>query len=156
MANRNGNGTILFAYDGSDQAKAAIREAARQLSPDRDAIVLTVWQPLAALPFGGPGNAAPDLEDSIKADAQNVADEGASLATSVGFKATALAEDGSPVWRSIVDSADQHDASIVVMSSHGRTGIEYVLMGSVAAAVARHADRPVLIFHPPADRPAAD
>jgi hypothetical protein len=43
MADRNGHGPVLFAYDGSDQAKAAIREAGQQLSPGRKAIVLTVW-----------------------------------------------------------------------------------------------------------------
>jgi nucleotide-binding universal stress UspA family protein len=36
------------------------------------------------------------------------------------------------------------------MGSHGRTGIGLVLMGSVAAAVSRHTERPVLIVHSPA------
>jgi hypothetical protein len=35
---------ILFAYDGSDYAKAAIEQAAEQLESDRRAIVLTMWQ----------------------------------------------------------------------------------------------------------------
>jgi nucleotide-binding universal stress UspA family protein len=48
---------------------------------------------------------------------------------------------------------DDHDAGIVVMGSHGRTGIGLVLMGSVAAAAARHAERPVTV-HPPSDERA--
>jgi len=38
-------GPVVFAYDGSELAKLAIDEAARQLGPGRDAVVLTVWQP---------------------------------------------------------------------------------------------------------------
>ena len=38
-------GPVVFAYDGSELAKLAIDEAARQLTPGRDALVLTVWQP---------------------------------------------------------------------------------------------------------------
>ena len=147
MADRTGEGPILFAYDGSEQAKAAIREAARQLNAGRAAIVLTVWQPLAALPFA-PATGAADIEASIETEARSVAEEGATLARSVGFDATtSVAEDGTPVWSSIVSAADDGDASIVVMGSHGRTGIGLVLMGSVAAAVARHTERPVLIVH---------
>jgi nucleotide-binding universal stress UspA family protein len=54
---------------------------------------------------------------------------------------------GDPIWRSIVDTADERDASIVVLGSHGRTGIGLALQGSVAAATARHTERPVLIAH---------
>jgi nucleotide-binding universal stress UspA family protein len=46
-----------------------------------------------------------------------------------------------------VEAADEHDAGIIVMGSHGRTGARLVLLGSVAAAVARHTERPVLIVH---------
>jgi nucleotide-binding universal stress UspA family protein len=140
----------MFAYDGSDQAKAAILEAARQLEPGRPAVVLAVWQPLAALPFVGPARVPRDLEAGFEKDAGDVAREGAALARSVGFDASPRTERGEPVWRSIVDAADAHDAGIVVLGSHGRTGIGRVL-GSVAAAVARHTERPVLIVHSPAE-----
>ncbi len=150
MADRNGDGLVLFAYDGSDQAKAAIEVAGQQLGAGRKAVVLTVWQPLgAALPFGSIGDGAADLEASVETETRSVADEGATRAGSAGFEATPLAQNGTPIWRTIVDAADEHDASLVVMGSHGRTGIGMVLLGSVAAAVARHTDRPVLIVHSP-------
>jgi nucleotide-binding universal stress UspA family protein len=113
-------GAVLFAYDGSDQAKAAIREAARQLEPGRPAVVLAVWQPLAALPFVGPARVPPDLEAGFEKDAGDVAREGAELARSVGFDASPRTERGEPIWRGIVDAADAHDAGIVVLGSHGR------------------------------------
>jgi nucleotide-binding universal stress UspA family protein len=153
MSDTNGDGAVLFAYDGSEQAKASIRAAAQQLNRGRHSIVLTVWQLYDAVPPGA--LASVDLEKNMETEAQKIANEGAALATSVGFEATPLAQGGSPVWRTIVECANDHDAGIVVMGSHGRTGIGLVLMGSVAAAVARHAERPVLIVHPPSDERAA-
>jgi len=139
------DGPILFAYDGSDQAQAAIRQAGQQLRTDRDAVVLTVWQPFAALPF--PVGADVDLE--LEKEARRLAEQGARVARSAGFRATARAEVGDSVWRSILESAHDHGASIVVMGSHGRNGLEAALLGSVATTVSRHADLPVMIVHPP-------
>jgi nucleotide-binding universal stress UspA family protein len=152
-AEQTGDGLVVFAYDGSDEAKNAIREAGRQLRSGRDAIVLSVWQPLATVPFAGLADGALDVEESIEAEARKVAAEGAELARSAGFAATPLVVSGSPIWHTIVATAEAHDASIVVMGSHGRTGINLVLMGSVAAAVVRHTERPTLIVHaPPGER----
>jgi nucleotide-binding universal stress UspA family protein len=139
---------VLFAYDGSAQAKAAIRHAAKQLTNGRPAIVLTVWHPLATLPFPtAVGLTSVGLEDGIEREARMVAEEGARLARASGFDAEPVAERGDPVWLRIVDYADEHDAGIVVMGSHGRTGVGLVLLGSVVAATTRHTDRPVLIGH---------
>ena len=139
---------VLFAYDGSAQAKAAIRQAAEQLRNGRPAIVLTVWHALAVVPFPTAiGLTSEGLEDSIEQQARRVAEEGAELARSGGFDAEPVAEQGEPVWQRIVDYAEERDAGIVVMGSHARTGLGLVLLGSVAAATARHTDLPVLIAH---------
>jgi nucleotide-binding universal stress UspA family protein len=148
MANRADRSPVLIAYDGSPHAKAAIRQAGRQLANGRRAIVLTVWSPLANVPFvSAAGLSAVGLDESIEREARKVAEQGAKLARSSGFDAEPLAERGEPVWQRIVDSAEEHDAGLLVIGSHGRTGIGYVLLGSIAAATARHTDRPVLIGH---------
>ena len=142
------NRPVLFAYDGSAQAKAAIRQAAKQLRNGRPAIVLTVWHALAAVPFPtAVGLTSDGLENSIEQQARRIAEEGAELARSGGFDAEPVAEQGDPVWQRIVGYAEERDAGIVVMGSHARTGIGLVLLGSVAAATARHTDLPVLIAH---------
>jgi nucleotide-binding universal stress UspA family protein len=142
------DGPVLFAYDGSTQAKEAIRQAGRQLRNARHAIVLTVWQPRAALPFAGPPGIPPvGVEEGIERQARRVAEEGAKLARATGFDAEAVAEQGDPISQRIVDSAEEHGASIIAMGSHGRSGIKLMLLGSVAAAVARHTERTVLIAH---------
>jgi nucleotide-binding universal stress UspA family protein len=139
---------ILFAYDGSDQAKAAIEQAGRQLTNGRPALVLTVWQPFGSMALvGAPGVAPVGLDDDIEHDAQRVAEEGAELARRAGFDAEPAAERGDAIWKQIVDAADERDASIIVMGSHGRTGIPRVVLGSVASATSNHTDRPVMIVH---------
>ncbi len=159
MADRTTERPILFAYDGSEQARATFAEAARQLGTSRRAIVMTVSKPLSAMPFARLEVVPVDLEEALEAQALDVAREGARLAESAGFIAIAVVRSGSPVWEAIVEAADEQDVSIVVMGSHGRSGAGLVLMGSVSAAVARHTARSVLIVHAPADaadeRPAA-
>jgi nucleotide-binding universal stress UspA family protein len=151
------DGPVMFAYDGSAQAKEAIRQAGRQLRNGRHAIVLTVWHPLAALPFAGaPGVPPVGLEEGVERQARRVADEGAKLARATGFDAEAIAEQGDPIWQRIVDSAEEHRASIIAMGSHGRSGIKLMLLGSVAAAVARHTERAVLITHDGSGRAPVD
>jgi nucleotide-binding universal stress UspA family protein len=139
---------IVFAYDGSELAKLAIDEAGRQLPPGRDALVLTVWQPfdVGFVPVGGFRFDAAQIDDVRKA-AEQTAAEGASLAEAAGFRARSVAIEAAPSWQAIVDLADDRDASLVVLGSHGRTGMTDLLLGSVAGAVAAHSRRSVLITH---------
>jgi nucleotide-binding universal stress UspA family protein len=155
MTTHDRQGPGLFAYDGSDHAQAAIRAAAAQLRPSSRALVITVWQPTAALPFVSGAGLPSEIEDGMRQEAMKLAAEGAALARSVGFDATGVVDAGVPVWNGIVQAADDHDASLIVMGSHGRTGLKRALMGSVATAVSSHSSRPVLIVRGgPASRAA--
>jgi nucleotide-binding universal stress UspA family protein len=143
-------GLVLFAYDGSELAKLAVDEAGRQLAPGRDAIVLTVWQPFNVgfvpsirLNF----DAAQVLE--VKHAAEQTAQEGASLAEAAGFRARSVALEAAPAWKRIVTFAEEREASLIVLGSHGHSGLLDVLVGSVAAAVASHSRRSILIVHSP-------
>jgi nucleotide-binding universal stress UspA family protein len=52
-------------------------------------------------------------------------------------------------YREIIDYASKHDIDLIVMATHGRTGLAHVLLGSVAEKVVRKAPCPVLtIKHP--------
>ena len=147
-------GPVVFAYDGSDLAKLAIDEAGRQLAPGRDALVLTVWQPFEVgfVTAGGPHFDAADISH-VRQAAEQTAAEGASLAQAAGFNAHGAQSENSPTWKGIVKVADEQDASLIVLGSHGHSGLGGVLIGSVAQAVAAHSRRSVLIIHrgdPPA------
>jgi nucleotide-binding universal stress UspA family protein len=56
--------------------------------------------------------------------------------------------EGAPVHE-IVDFAQRENIDLIVMGSHGRTGLPRLLMGSVAEGVARRAPCPVLIVKQP-------
>jgi nucleotide-binding universal stress UspA family protein len=142
---------ILFGYDGSDLAGHAITEAGRQLRAGRDALVLTVWEPfnVGFLPVGGAGFDAAG-PDEVRQAAERTAAHGAALAEAAGFVVKGpkpMAAEAAPTWRGIIDAADRHDAGLIVLGSHGRSGLTGLLVGSVAAAVAAHSQRSVLIVH---------
>ena len=145
--NPSGDSPVLIAYDGSDHAKAAIAQAGEQLRTPRAAIVLSVFEPLEALPFWGVAYARvpTGFAEEAERQANDVAHEGADLAREAGFEAEATVTEGSPVWKRIIEVAKEHEAGMIVIGSHGRSGVSYVAMGSVATAVAHHAAMPVLI-----------
>ena len=144
----NGPGPIVFAYDGSKLAEAAIQEAGVQLRNGREALVLTVWRP-AALDFVPDPDAPPNPYEvgEVREAARRVAARGASIAETAGFRAYPVTAQAAPSWKGIVDFADEHDASAIVLGSHGRSGLTGALIGSVAEAVAAHSRRTVVIAH---------
>lgn len=149
------DGPLILCYDGSKDAKHAIRRAGG-LFAGRRARVVTVWQPTAApggLGFAGETAGMVDLFELDRAAAQagdRVADEGARLAREAGLLAEPVAvQAAGPVWKTIVELADRDDAATIVMGSRGRAGLRAMLLGSVSSAVVHHADRPTLIVRRP-------
>ena len=63
----------------------------------------------------------------------------------VDVETALLEQDGQRVSRVIVDEATRWHADLVVVGTHGRHGIEHLLLGSVAEAVARTAPGSVLL-----------
>jgi nucleotide-binding universal stress UspA family protein len=141
-------GPVLFAYDGSDLARLAIEEAGRQLEPGRDALVLTVWRPYA-VGFIPPPEVKFDAAapEEVGKAAEETAAQGASMAQAAGFPAESLAVKEATTWKAIARVADHHDASVIVLGSHGKSGLTGMFLGSVAGAVAAHSGRTVLIVH---------
>ena len=141
-------GPVLFAYDGSDLARLAIEEAGRQLEPGRDALVLTVWRPYAVGFIPAPeikfDAAAPD---EVRKVAEQAAAQGAAMAQAAGFRAESFAVKEATTWKGIARVADERDASLIVLGSHGKSGLTGIFLGSVAGAVAAHSRRTVLIVH---------
>jgi len=51
-----------------------------------------------------------------------------------------------PVVQGIIDAAETENADLIALASHGRTGLERIFYGSVAAGVLSRIDRPLLII----------
>jgi nucleotide-binding universal stress UspA family protein len=148
MSATSASGPVVFAYDGSDLAKHAIAEAGRLLDAGGDALVVTVWQPfdVGFLPAAGIEFDAAQIAD-VRAAAAQTAASGAELAEAAGFRAQSAEIEKSPTWKGIATVADDRDARLIVLGSHGRSGFAGALVGSVAGAVVAHSRRSVLIAH---------
>jgi nucleotide-binding universal stress UspA family protein/MFS family permease len=141
-------GPVVLAYDGSDLAKNAIAEAGRQLPGPRDAVVVTVWRTFTVDFVPEPGakfDAACGGE--VGRAAEQTAAQGAALADAAGFRAQSTAVEGSPTWKRLEKTADDCQASLIVAGSKGRGGLGGRVAGSVAADLASHSRRPVMIVH---------
>lgn len=140
------SGPVLFAYDGSELATLAIEQAAQQLAPGRDALVLCVWQPadVGFVPVNDRHFDATQASE-VKKAAEETAAHGASLAEKAGFRSQSVAVEAAPTWQGIVETAEERGASLIVLGSHRRSGLAGHLLGSVAAAVVKHSARSVLV-----------
>ena len=147
---------ILIAYDGSDDAKAAIERVAELVS-GQPAVVVTVWEPYVKLltryPAAGGLVAGEDFEAIDKASrsaADEAAEEGAALARTHGIEASAHSvAHGVSIAETLLNEADRVNASAIVVGSRGLGGLGSVLLGSVSHALLQHADRPVVIVPSP-------
>jgi nucleotide-binding universal stress UspA family protein len=158
------SGPVLIAYDGSDAADDAIRQAG-SLVGGRSALVVVVWKAglgfeLLELPASTIGlpPAAIDIRTALEIDAamseraQRMARVGAGLAREVGFEPAeglAVAEDLEiPVSETIVRVARERDAQAIVLGAHGHGRLGEVLLGSTSRDVIRHAPCPVVVARP--------
>ena len=136
---------ILIAIDDSKFSDRALH-AISALIPSKGTLirVLHVLQPVTATP--PPEMAAgyaPELEAQAK-EAEKLLKRAADTLAASGYKVDTAVENGD-VRLKIIDSASEWGADLIVVGSHGRSGIPRLLLGSVAEHVARHAPCSVLI-----------
>jgi universal stress protein A len=134
---------ILVPIDFSDCSKKALRYAV-PLAKQHGATVTLLH--VVRTPIY-PGDEYVDFAP-IEADIRKGAEkELASLAIEEipgTVKETTVIRNGSPTLE-IIDSAKALAADLIVISTHGRTGLKHVLLGSVAEHVVREAPCPVLV-----------
>lgn len=149
---------VLIAYDGSELSQAAVRQAA-ELFAGRPAVLATVWEPGLAAVFAGPtdplgGTALPPDPDTVETidrlqreHASTIAANGAELARSLGLAAEPQAvPDEVDVAATLLDIARERGAAVVVVGTHGISGLRSRLLGSVARNLIAQCDRPVLVI----------
>jgi nucleotide-binding universal stress UspA family protein len=143
---------MLLCDDGSEGAARAVRDAGEVLGA-RKGLALFVWQSVTHNPFaslaGGLAVLPDDVDERSARAAAEAADQAAERARQAGFDAEPLVVEAiGPVWQTILDTAREHDAAVIVVGARGLSGLQHVLLGSVSEKVVRHADRPVLVMHP--------
>jgi universal stress protein A len=137
---------ILVPIDFSDSSLKALEEAVEFSRPyEAELIVMfAVERGFHESPLLVPDHGAL-LESQGKA-AEDKLEEICRALGSRGVTCQTLVEFGVP-FQAIVDAAKKTQASLIFISTHGRTGLPHVLIGSVAERVVQHSACPVLTIH---------
>jgi len=133
---------ILCPIDFSEGSRHAMRVAARFATESNAPLELVhVWF-VPPVTDAGESILAPEVVQQMNDDAQRGLDASVREATALGAKqVTSSLMSGAP-WQAIVDAAKAAD--LIVIGTHGRTGLSRILLGSVAEQVIRHAPCSVL------------
>jgi len=130
---------ILFAYDGSEESRRALRYASRLRERD-SVIVLSVATKLIEAPsttqFTEPGHGP----DSVQVGLEDVRE----IMSDAGVDAEYISKIGNPAAE-ILNTAETRDVELIVVGRRGLHPVERFLLGSVADRVVQHATCDVLV-----------
>ena len=140
---------ILVAIDGSHTSSLALQEAIK-LAQEQSARLRLVHVidefPFITADAGMTDNA--QLEEILFKAGQDVIDEARAKVTAAGLEVeTALPENLTQrIATVIVEEAKGWSADLIVVGTHGRRGIQHLVLGSVAEGVTRAATMPILLI----------
>lgn len=135
---------VLVPTDFSEQADQAVRDVLDAAASPADVTVIHVAPPVASYPVADPAIVWETVTEEARADRlaesfrQHISDSRAE-------KAKFVVKYGSPA-EEIADYAAADHTELIVMPSHGRTGFNRLLLGSVTERVVRAAHCPVLVL----------
>lgn len=139
---------ILCAVD-FDESSAVVLHFARELARQNGATTLCVLHvaplPLTATEFSPiPMDPYPVWEKTARAELEKLAAahlEGRGVTYKIETRSGEAAE-------GILGQAEEMDADLIVLATHGRKGVSHFLIGSVAERAIRRSPRPVLVVRP--------
>lgn len=143
---------IMLPLDGSERSRKAEAECiafARAIGARITALHVVSRFHLHYQPWATPKSMHERIEkeheDEAKEIAQKMLSEVQKRAQSAGVKCDSAVVVGDSPYEEIIDSAVKRQCDLIVMSSHGRSGIGAVLLGSETVKVLTHSKIPVLI-----------
>jgi nucleotide-binding universal stress UspA family protein len=145
---------VLLAVDGSLYSDAAVEEVGSRQWPAGSIVrVMSVIQPYVppATEIVLAGAMMEQIRSQLSAEATELTSRVAASLRQRGFDAETIVREGDP-RSAIVDEAAEWNADLIVVGSHGRTGLKRWLLGSVAGSIVSHAPCSVEVVRRPADR----
>ena len=139
---------ILLATDGSELADRAVTHAlelARSLGARLAAVTVTDMLPTGPYsPIPWPAKVE-RYEAAMAASAQSILSEVSEAARPLGVDCATQHIAGRPPAEGILAACKEHGCDLIVMASHGRRGIQKLLLGSQANKVVTQSSVPVLV-----------
>lgn len=135
---------ILMATDFSSPSREAFVAAVTRAREDGAALYLAhVVEPQT----GGVGDATADekLSERLAEESHELLGYWMNDAREHGVREVKCMELAGTAWREIVAAARQEGIDLVVVGTHGRSGLSHLLLGSVAEKVVQHAPCSVLV-----------
>ena len=140
--------TILVPLDGSKRAEAILPHAeALAQCHGAKVVFLQVVEPSSLL-GGSEDNYLQRYQEQLERETKVAETYLAGLEGEFhekGIEARVRVVHG-PVVEAIINAAERENADLIVLASHGRSGLSRVFYGSVAAGILHRADRPLLII----------
>jgi nucleotide-binding universal stress UspA family protein len=136
---------ILYLTDFSEPSEAALPFAAtlaRGYGAKVHALHVLIPAPYVYLPPGLTGAAIEAAEERAQAEMQRVE------SLLAGLEHQTLVERGIEVWPAVRRAIEEDNVDLIVLGTHGRTGAEKLLFGSVAEEIFRRSPVPVLTIGP--------
>jgi nucleotide-binding universal stress UspA family protein len=144
--------TILVPLDGSVIAEAALKPAVDLARTSGAKLVLL----RAAEAHTGPLTDPIEAQVHVMREAEEYLAAAQARVKGAGVAAVELSAWYGPPAEAIVEAARHRHADLIVMSSHGRSGVARLVLGSVAESVLRATAVPILLIRPagaPLDTP---
>jgi nucleotide-binding universal stress UspA family protein len=138
---------ILIPVDGSETAQKAVEKAAGLAKAFGSAA--TVIYVIDPYPFTGLGSdfayGQAEYLSAATAEAEQAIQAAKQLLEQSGVVPQTRVVEEQAAWRGILEAAKTTGADLIVMGSHGRHGIEKIVLGSVAQRVLSHSHLPVFV-----------
>lgn len=141
--------SILLPTDGSDLSEKATATAVEFARLHQSRITaISVIQPLL-MPSLGDSGAMVSI-DQYEADMKNAArdhiNKVAAAASAAGIPFEGIIAASPNPYEEIVEAAKKYGCDLIMMASHGRTGLSKLLLGSETQSVLSHTTLPVLVL----------
>lgn len=138
---------ILVPVDGSPTSLRAIDKAAAIAKAFHGTVsVISIVDPY---PLMGMNSEIPYDQESFRQAAKAEAEQATRVACeqlkAAGVDAKGEVVESHTVWRGVLEAAGKAHVDLVIMGSHGRHGLEKLVLGSVTQRVLQHASLPVMV-----------
>jgi len=141
---------ILLPTDGSELSEAAVeRGVAFAKSVDARVTGFYVIQPFHV--FSTQAEMLTDTKQQYEADSKAQAEKFLAVVSKAaarsGVKCDCVSETNAHPYDAIIRAAEKRGCDLIAMASHGRRGVQGLLIGSETTKVLTHTKLPVLVFH---------